>query len=82
MNPESTLRAEFEKRLRLETLIADLSSPFVNLPPGEVDRDPMHADVDVANHHNYIGISRWNCAGAKFQMQVRQNVDFHRVKLF
>ena len=32
-------RPEFEKRLRFETLIADLSSKFVNLPAGEVDRE-------------------------------------------
>jgi PAS domain S-box-containing protein len=31
--------AELEERLRFETLIADLSSKFVNLPAGEVDRE-------------------------------------------
>ena len=30
---------EIEERLRFETLIADLSSKFVNLPAGEVDRE-------------------------------------------
>ena len=40
MNPEdNTLHAELEERLRFETLIADLSSKFINLPAGEVDRD-------------------------------------------
>jgi len=31
-------REELESRLRFETLIADLSSEFVNLPSGDVDR--------------------------------------------
>ena len=40
MNPEdTTLRAELEERLRFETLIADLSSKFINVPAGEVDRE-------------------------------------------
>jgi transcriptional regulator with GAF, ATPase, and Fis domain len=40
MNTEdTTLRAELEDRLRFETLIADLSSKFINLPAGEVDRE-------------------------------------------
>lgn len=40
MNLEDTkLHAELEDRLRFETLIADLSSKFVNLPAGEVDRE-------------------------------------------
>ena len=45
MGPEtSNPRAELEERLRLETLIADLSSKFVNLPAGEVDRQIMDAE--------------------------------------
>jgi hypothetical protein len=32
-----------EERLRFETLLADLSSKFVNLPAGEVDRESMNA---------------------------------------
>ena len=35
---------ELEERLRFETLIADLSSKFVNLPTGEVDREIMDAE--------------------------------------
>jgi PAS domain S-box-containing protein len=34
---------ELEERLRFETLIADLSSRFVNLPDAEVDREIMDA---------------------------------------
>ena len=32
------IREEFEARLRFETLIADLSSEFVDVPPADVDR--------------------------------------------
>jgi hypothetical protein len=37
--------AELDERLRFETLRADLSSKFVNLPAGEVDREIMDADI-------------------------------------
>jgi two-component system, LuxR family, sensor kinase FixL len=40
---DARLRTELEERLRFETLIADLSSKFVNLPAGEVDREIMDA---------------------------------------
>jgi PAS domain S-box-containing protein len=44
MSPEATNpRAELEARLRFETLLADLSSQFVNLPASEVDREIMEA---------------------------------------
>ena len=36
---EATLRTELEARLRFETLIADLSSKFINLPAEKVDRE-------------------------------------------
>jgi formate hydrogenlyase transcriptional activator len=57
MTPEkANPRAELEERLRFETLIADLSSKFVNLPGGEVDREILDAvrhicellDIDLA----------------------------------
>lgn len=35
----SWLYKELEDRLKFETLLADLSSRFINLPPGEVDRE-------------------------------------------
>lgn len=45
MNAENlSPRAELEDRLRFETLIADLSSKFVNLPTGAVDREIMDAE--------------------------------------
>ncbi|HOX55275.1 MAG TPA: ATP-binding protein [Candidatus Paceibacterota bacterium] len=37
--PPNTPLPELEERLRFETLIADLSSKFVNLPPGQVDHE-------------------------------------------
>ena len=36
-------QAELEERLRFETLLADLSARFVNVPAGEVDREIMDA---------------------------------------
>ena len=45
MNAENTNpSAELEERLRFETLIADLSSKFVNLPPDQVDGEIMDAE--------------------------------------
>lgn len=43
----SNLRAELESGLRFETLIADLSSKFINLAPGEVDREIEEAQRRV-----------------------------------
>lgn len=34
---------ELEERLRFETLLANLSSKFANLPAGQVDREIMDA---------------------------------------
>jgi PAS domain S-box-containing protein len=40
MSPENpNPPVEFEERLAFETLISDLSSRFINVPPGEVDRE-------------------------------------------
>ena len=45
MNLEATTpQRDLEERLRFEMLIADLSSKFVNLPAGEVDREIMDAE--------------------------------------
>jgi two-component system, NarL family, sensor histidine kinase UhpB len=54
--PESSSAEPLESRLEFETLIADLSSKFVNLPPGEVDHEIDEAlrrvcellDIDLA----------------------------------
>ena len=46
LKPDGNLRAELEERLRFETLIADLSSKFVNLQSGDVDREI----TDAARH--------------------------------
>jgi PAS domain S-box-containing protein len=37
--PEINLRSELEARLRFETVLADISSKFINLPAGRVDRE-------------------------------------------
>jgi hypothetical protein len=37
--PESSLQAELEARLRFETLLADLSSKFINLPANRLDTE-------------------------------------------
>jgi hypothetical protein len=37
--PHSNLRAELEQRIRLETLLADLSARFVALPADALDRE-------------------------------------------
>jgi PAS domain S-box-containing protein len=48
MNMEkSNPNVELEERLRFETLIADLSSKFVNVPAGEVDREIMDAQRHI-----------------------------------
>jgi PAS domain S-box-containing protein len=44
---DTTLHTELEVRLRFETLIADLSSKFVNLPAGDVDREIVDAQRRV-----------------------------------
>jgi hypothetical protein len=41
--------SELEERLRFETLVADLSSKFVNLPPNEVDREIVDAQRRVCD---------------------------------
>ena len=56
MTPEDNLNTELEARLHFETLIADLSSKFVNVPAGAVDNEIIDAerliceflDVDLA----------------------------------
>jgi formate hydrogenlyase transcriptional activator len=44
MTPEDNLHTELEARLHFETLIADLSSKFVNAPADAVDREIMDAE--------------------------------------
>jgi formate hydrogenlyase transcriptional activator len=53
MSPENAaLHAELEERLRFERLIADLSSKFINLPAGEVDREIQDAQRHVCEFLN------------------------------
>jgi len=44
---EADLRKEFEERLRVETLLADLSTRFVSLPADQVDREIENAQRRV-----------------------------------
>ena len=56
MSQETTnLHAELEERLRFETLLADLSSRFVNLPTAEVDREILDAERRIADRREGVG---------------------------
>ena len=39
MRAEADLPTELKERLRFETLLADISARFVNLPAGQIDRE-------------------------------------------
>ena len=69
MNPEpSTLFAEFEERLRFETLIADLSSKFVNLPAGELDLEIEEAQRRVCQclGLDLSALWQWTAGGQRY----------------
>jgi len=60
MIPENTsLHAELEARLRFETLIADLSSKFVNLPYDELDREIEDAQRSICELLDLDRSSLW-----------------------
>jgi transcriptional regulator with GAF, ATPase, and Fis domain len=69
MSPEhTTLQLELEERLRFETLISDLSSKFVNLPPGQVDREVEDAQRRVCE---FLGLDlcvlwQWTCDSPRY----------------
>ncbi len=75
--PEDKLRYELDERLRFEQLIADLSSKFVNLPAGEVDRVIMEVqrqfcewlDLDLA------GLWQWSDEFGTFRLTHLYRVD-------
>jgi len=46
----AVLPSDFQERLRFEAMLADLSSKFVNLPPGEVDHEIEDALCRVCQH--------------------------------
>ena len=54
----------FESRLEFETLLADLSSRFINLPPGEVDREIQHALRRVCESLGIDLAVLWQWSGA------------------
>jgi PAS domain S-box-containing protein len=53
---------ELQERLRFEELIADLSSRFVNLPPGDVDREIDGAQRQVCECLGFDLSSLWQWA--------------------
>jgi len=60
MAPENANpRPELEERLRFETLIADLSSKFINLPAGEVDREIEDAQRRVCEFLGFDLCALW-----------------------
>jgi len=64
MSPESSNpRAALEERLRFETLLADLSSKFVNLPAGEVDREIMDAQRRICDLLDLDLLVLWQLSG-------------------
>jgi PAS domain S-box-containing protein len=64
MSPEHcNPSAELEERLRFETLIADLSSKFINLPPGEVDREIMDAERRICELLGLDISALWQLSG-------------------
>ena len=59
----TTLSAELEERMRFETLLADLSSKFVNLPAGEVDREIMDAQRRICELLDLDLLMLWQPSG-------------------
>jgi two-component system sensor kinase FixL len=60
MNAEATSpHAELEERLRFETLIAELSTKFINLPAGEVDREIMDAERRICELLRFDFATLW-----------------------
>ena len=65
MNLEHTeLHTELEERLRFETLIADLSSKFINLPAREVDPEIEDAQRRVCEFLRIDLCALWQWAQA------------------
>jgi PAS domain S-box-containing protein len=61
--PETSLRSELEARLRFETLLADLSSKFINLPSAEVDHEIEDAQRRVCECLGFDLSSLWQWSG-------------------
>src|SRR5262245_60760546 len=70
------LAAHVEERLRFETLLADLSATFVNLPPGEVD---TQIDSALGRLVEFLGVDR--CGLAEFLGDQKQPVITHSCHL-
>jgi hypothetical protein len=70
--------AELEDRLRFETLIADLSSKFVNLPAEDVDREILEAQRDICEilRLDLSGLWQWSEeAGGTFMLTHLHSTD-------
>ena len=57
--PSINPRPELEERLRFETLLADLSSKFINLPAGEVDHEIEDAQRRVCECLSFDLCALW-----------------------
>ena len=59
MTPEDKLHAELEARLHFETLIANLSSKFVNVHAGLVDNEIMDAERLICEFLDLDLVALW-----------------------
>ena len=55
MSPDESFAERFESRLEFETLLSNLSSRFVHLPPGEVDSQIEESQGRVCE---FLGVDR------------------------
>jgi hypothetical protein len=75
MNPgDTTLHVQLEERLPFEALIAVLSSKFVNLPPGEVDREIEDGQAVSASRRNSHarGVCSPSISGRRFGIDLQE----------
>ncbi len=63
MSNQDRAKLEIEERLLFETLIADLSSKFVNLPAGDVDREILEAQRRLCEFLNVDFSALWQWSG-------------------
>jgi formate hydrogenlyase transcriptional activator len=54
-----TMHTELEKRLRFETLLAETSARFVNVPAGEVDREIEDAQSRICESLDIDILAVW-----------------------
>jgi long-subunit fatty acid transport protein len=62
-----SLRNELEERLRFETLLAEISTNFINLPADQVDSDNMGSPTSLTKNLDFK--DTWHFAGgAQYHM--------------